>query len=80
MGAAALELAYVAAGRLDAFIHHNLQPWDVAAGLLIVREAGGVVTDFSGERYNMDSRELSASKGRLHDAILGTIRKSVAAD
>jgi myo-inositol-1(or 4)-monophosphatase len=77
MGAAALELCYVAAGRIDAFVHIGLKPWDVAAGVLIIREAGGKVTDFSGKRYDMDRRELAATNGKLHEAVLGTIKKSV---
>jgi myo-inositol-1(or 4)-monophosphatase len=77
MGATALELAYVAAGRIDGFIHVELKPWDVAAGVVIVREAGGKVTDFSGAEYNMDSRELAATNGRVHASVLRTIKRSL---
>lgn len=77
MGAAALELAYVASGRIDAFIHLDLKPWDVAAGVLIIREAGGMVTNFSGKRYSMESMELSATNIKLNNAILETIKKSI---
>jgi myo-inositol-1(or 4)-monophosphatase len=70
-GSAALDLAYVAAGRLDAFWEFNLNPWDTAAGILLVTEAGGRVTDFSGAHYRLDSREVLASNGRIHDELTG---------
>ncbi len=57
-GSAALDLAYVAAGRLDGFWEFNLNPWDTAAGILLVEEAGGRVTDFSGRPFRLDSREI----------------------
>lgn len=72
MGSAALDLAYVAAGRLDGFWEMHLNPWDVAAGTLLVREAGGKVTDFRGSEALDDvlrSRHMVASNGRIHDAI-----------
>jgi myo-inositol-1(or 4)-monophosphatase len=65
-GSAALDLAYVAAGRVDAFWEFNLNPWDTAAGILLVTEAGGAVTDFSGNPYRLESREILASNGRIH--------------
>ncbi|MDR3791866.1 MAG: inositol monophosphatase family protein [Terracidiphilus sp.] len=65
-GSAALDLAYVAAGRLDAFWEFNLNPWDTAAGLLLVLEAGGQVTGFSGQPFLLDSREVLASNGLIH--------------
>lgn len=77
LGAAALELAYVGAGRLDAFVHIDINPWDVVAGVVIVREAGGKVTDFSNEDYVMDSKELAATNGKLHGEILKSIKKSI---
>lgn len=64
-GSAALDLAYVAAGRLDAFWEFNLNPWDTAAGILLVEEAGGSVTDFSGKHFCLDSREILASNGKI---------------
>jgi myo-inositol-1(or 4)-monophosphatase len=70
-GSAALDLAYVAAGRVDAFWEFNLNPWDTAAGILLVEEAGGRVTDFSGGMYKLDSREILASNGLIHAELLG---------
>ncbi len=69
-GSAALDLAYVAAGRMEAFWEFNLNPWDTAAGILLVEEAGGRVTDFSGRRYRLASDEVLASNGRIHDQLL----------
>jgi myo-inositol-1(or 4)-monophosphatase len=65
-GSAALDLAYVAAGRLDGFWEFNLNPWDTAAGILLVEEAGGRVTDFAGNHFRLDSREILASNGLIH--------------
>ena len=70
-GSAALDLAYVAAGRLEGFWEFNLNPWDTAAGILLVEEAGGRVTDFAGRGYRIDSREILASDGGIHDELLG---------
>ncbi|HVC47182.1 MAG TPA: inositol monophosphatase family protein [Terracidiphilus sp.] len=70
-GSAALDLAYVAAGRLEAFWEFNLNPWDTAAGFLLVEEAGGKVTDFFGRRFRLDSREVLASNGRIHGELVG---------
>lgn len=70
-GSAALDLVYVAAGRLDAFWEFNLNPWDTAAGILLIEEAGGLVTDFSGGHFRLDSREILASNGLIHDEMLG---------
>jgi len=70
-GSAALDLAYVACGRFDAFWEFNLNPWDTAAGILLVEEAGGRVTDFSGDRFRLDSREVLASNGLIHDELIG---------
>jgi myo-inositol-1(or 4)-monophosphatase len=70
-GSAALDLAYVAAGRVDAFWEFNLNPWDTAAGILLVEEAGGRVTDFSGNRFQLNSREILASNGLIHEELLG---------
>jgi myo-inositol-1(or 4)-monophosphatase len=70
-GSAALDLAYVACGRMDAFWEFNLNPWDTAAGILLVEEAGGRVSDFSGNRFRLDSREVLASNGLIHQELLG---------
>ena len=73
-GAAALDLCYVAAGRFDGFWEYELQPWDVAAGLLIVREAGGQTTDFQERPSGIDDRQVLASNGRIHGEMLQVIR------
>lgn len=70
-GSAALDLVYVAAGRLDAFWEFNLNPWDTAAGILLIEEAGGQVTDFSGGHFRLDSREILASNGQIHAELVG---------
>lgn len=72
-GAAALDLAYVAAGRLDGFWEVKLNPWDVAAGWLIITEAGGQVTGLQGEEYRLGNRYLVASNGLIHQPLLDTI-------
>jgi len=69
-GSAALDLAYVASGRLDAFWEFNLNPWDTAAGILLVQEAGGVVTDFAGNPFRLDSREILASNGLIQAELV----------
>jgi len=69
-GAAALDLAYVACGRLDGFYEINLQPWDTAAGWLLVEEAGGRVTDGSGGAFSPFVRSIVASNGTLHPSLL----------
>ena len=70
-GSAALDLAYVASGRLDGFWEFNLNPWDTAAGILLVEEAGGRVTDFSGNKFKLDSREILASNNLIHNELVG---------
>ena len=70
-GSAALDLAYVAAGRLEAFWEFNLNPWDTAAGVLLVTEAGGRVSDFAGGAFRLNSREVLASNGLIHDEMVG---------
>jgi myo-inositol-1(or 4)-monophosphatase len=69
-GSAALDLAYVAAGRLDGFWEFNLNPWDTAAGILLVEEAGGQMTGFSGQPFRLDSREILASNGLIHAELM----------
>lgn len=69
-GAASVDLAYVACGRLDAFFETGLSPWDVAAGTLIVREAGGTVSDFRGEPAVLTELQMLASNGHLHEVCL----------
>jgi len=74
LGSAALDLAYVAAGRLDLFWEEGLRPWDVAAGDLLVREAGGLVTDFSGAPLDISGGEIVAATPALHQTALAVIR------
>ena len=74
MGSAALDLAYVAAGRYDGFWETGLNSWDVAAGLLLVREAGGLVTDFTGGPTMLDEEAIVASNGNLHSNLLKLLR------
>lgn len=69
-GAAALDLAFVAAGRLDGFWEINLKPWDTAAGMLLVEEAGGRLTDFQGDKYDPYLAECLASNGKIHDDLV----------
>lgn len=73
LGSAAIDLCYVAAGRLDGFWEAQLKPWDVAAGVLIVEEAGGRVTSFDGAPFRSRQASLVASNGSLHDEMLATI-------
>ncbi len=69
LGAAAVDLAYVACGRLDGFWELDLKPWDTAAGWLLVEEAGGRVTDFNGRAYSPFTKEILATNSRLHDLL-----------
>ena len=69
-GSAALDLCNVASGRFDGFWEFNLNPWDTAAGVLIVEEAGGKVTRFDGSPFEINSSETLASNGLIHDALL----------
>jgi myo-inositol-1(or 4)-monophosphatase len=69
-GAAALDLAYVAAGRLDGFWECKLNPWDVAAGKLLVEEAGGIVTNHGGAHYSITDHRILASNGYIHQEML----------
>ncbi len=79
-GAASLDLAWVAAGRYDAFWESDLEPWDVAAGMLLVREAGGFVTDFRGGERCIERREFLAGNGAVHSKVqkllAGALRNS----
>jgi myo-inositol-1(or 4)-monophosphatase len=70
-GAAALDLAYCAAGRLDAYWEFNLNPWDTAAGALLVEEAGGTMTGFDGAPFRLESREILATNGLVKETLVG---------
>jgi myo-inositol-1(or 4)-monophosphatase len=74
-GSAAIDLAYVACGRLDGFFEMMLQPWDYAAGMLLIREAGGAITNWHGETPGLSSGDsILASNGSLHEPLLDLIR------
>jgi myo-inositol-1(or 4)-monophosphatase len=75
-GAASLDLAFVAAGRYDAFFEFGLQPWDIAAGLLLVREAGGVIGDIAGKPYELGGPSLLASNFGLRDSMVEILSKA----
>jgi len=70
LGSAALDLCYIASGRMDGFWELDLKPWDVAAGALIVEEAGGRVTDFRGQPHDPRRPQLVATNGKIHDAMV----------
>src|SRR5439155_15864084 len=74
-GSAALDLCSVACGRFDGFWEFNLNPWDTAAGVLMVEEAGGTVTDFRGGPFQLASRETLASNGLVHAALITEFAK-----
>ena len=76
-GAAALDLAYVAAGRFDGFWEEGLKPWDVAAGALIIEEAGGRVSKYRGEPLDIYSPPVMASNGLIHEEMMGVLCGSV---
>ncbi len=76
MGSAALGIAYAGCGRLDLYAHHYLQGWDVAAGIVFVREAGGVVTDLNGGRASPESGSIVAGAPGLHEAFLAATEGS----
>jgi myo-inositol-1(or 4)-monophosphatase len=73
-GSAALDLAYVAAGRLDGFWEMGLSPWDMAAGALLVTEAGGLVADLRGEQSYLESGDICAATPKVLPALLGALR------
>jgi myo-inositol-1(or 4)-monophosphatase len=74
-GAAAIDLAYVAAGRCDGFFEFGLSPWDVAAGSILIREAGGVVTDFAGGDEHIRTGNVVAGNSHTHSGILADMKK-----
>jgi myo-inositol-1(or 4)-monophosphatase len=65
-----LDLAYVASGRLDVFWEFGLNPWDMAAGILLVSEAGGRVSDMNGANHSLTSRHVLADNGLVHDEVV----------
>jgi len=77
MGSAALDLAYVAAGRFDGFWEFGLQPWDLAAGILLVREAGGYVSDMAGGHDMMSTGDVLAANDHLHLPLAALIKEAI---
>jgi len=75
-GAAALDLCYVAAGRFDGFWELNLQPWDMAAGALMIQEAGGTISDPYGNPFRIDGHDIVGSNGHLHEKMLDVLAMS----
>lgn len=75
LGSAAADLAYVACGRFEAFYEYGLNPWDVAAGILLVQEAGGKVTDFKGGPSTLSGEEIVASNGAIHAELIDPIAR-----
>ncbi len=74
-GSAALDLCYVAAGRFDGFWEMKLGPWDIAAGSLMVAEAGGKITNFLGKSLNLSGKHVLASNGKIHTAMLRVVKQ-----
>jgi myo-inositol-1(or 4)-monophosphatase len=75
LGSAAIDLAYLACGRFEAFYEYGLHPWDIAAGMLLVKEAGGMVSDFSGNDKNLTGEEFLASNNLIYSEILEIVNK-----
>jgi len=80
LGSAALDLTYVACGKMDAFYETQLNPWDIAAGTILVREAGGVVTDFSGNGDFVSKKQIIASNGHLHQDITEILGRHISVE
>lgn len=75
LGSAAIDLCWVAAGRFDGFYEHKLEAWDSAAGYLMVEEAGGRVTDFTGTKFSPYQHRILATNGKIHDEMLDVINQ-----
>ena len=75
LGSAAVDIAYVAAGRFELFYEYGLNPWDVAAGVIIVKQAGGTVTDFKGESNFLFGKQIVSSNGKVHGEFLEKLNK-----
>ncbi len=78
LGSAALDLCYIASGRMDGFWEQDLKPWDVAAGAIILEEAGGKLTDFAGGPFSIRRPQLLATNGRIHDDMVKICRAGLA--
>lgn len=79
-GAAALDLAYVASGRLDGYFESGLKPWDIAAGALLVREAGGYVSDYQNEENYLKNGEMLAGTRKVHTTLLKIIQNTIGSE
>jgi len=75
MGSAAIELAYVACGRVESIVIPGVNVWDAAAGVMLVREAGGKVTDFDNKKWKLENRDMAASNGLVHQEIIEVLKK-----
>jgi myo-inositol-1(or 4)-monophosphatase len=75
LGTAAIELGFIAAGRIESLTIPGLHSWDGGAGILLVRQAGGRVTDLKGQEWNLKSKDMVATNGKIHDQLLNFINK-----
>ncbi|MGH2575614.1 MAG: inositol monophosphatase family protein [Ignavibacteria bacterium] len=76
LGSAAIDLCYVACGRFDGFWEVSLNPWDVAAGYLILKESGGEASDFKGNKYSIYNKQILASNGKIHSEMIEVLQKA----
>ena len=74
MGSAALDMAYVAAGRCDGFWHRNINYWDIAAGIILIKEAGGFVTDVKGENRYIENKTVLATNSRINEEMIEILK------
>ena len=74
MGSASLDMAYVAAGRCDGFWQRNLSYWDIAAGIILVKEAGGFVTDFSGNDDFIDNKTILVTNSKINEEMIKILK------
>jgi myo-inositol-1(or 4)-monophosphatase len=75
LGSAATDIAYIACGRFEVFYEYGLHPWDIAAGIIILREAGGKISDFSGNEKNLSGEEIIAANNAVYSEVLEIVRK-----
>lgn len=74
MGSSSVALAYVACGRVDLYVRSDLHPWDIASGILLVKEAGGKVSDWQGKPANLQNKEIIAANNKLHQEFLSQLK------
>ena len=75
LGAAAIDLCYLAQGKVEAFYEIDLKPWDVAAGILIVQEAGGQISNVDNQPFDFDDKSIVASNGKVHQQLIKYLEK-----